>query len=141
MKVLGVAIAGVVSWLAVPVTPAHAGCKLTLRANQPEPRGGGDNHFCIDWTESEVKIKGGLWKSLQKAVEKAKGQPTDFTCLNKSESFSFVIELDFGCSVGRQYRFKLRRVSDQHTMMDYVPSATDYTKESIIDLGDLRQYF
>ena len=58
-----------------------------------------------------------------------------------TSSFSFVIELDFGCSVGRQYRFKLRRVSDQHTMMDYVPSATDYTKESIIDLGDLRQYF
>lgn len=141
MKLLIVCLASAMATVTLPIAPADAGCRITLRAQQPEAPGNGSNHFCVDWKDSQVKVKGGWWKSLQGAVDKALGHATSSSCLDKGESFSFVVELDLGCPKQRQYRFKLRRVRDNQTMMTYVPSGTGYTTTTMVDLGDLRRFF
>lgn len=108
---------------------AHAGCQVTFQGRN----GSTSRPYQIVWPESQVRIRIGTWKKLG---------TTGTTALNPGQTFSQVLPLDFGCNVDRRYRFSIvARPGSLDAYVKYYPSPSSFTRNTVIDLGDVNRYF
>lgn len=59
--------------------------------------------------------------------------------LDAEDGTSMAIWTDFGCSVKKQYKFKLEK--DGKTQTYYYPSSSSYTSDDDFDIGDISRFF
>lgn len=74
--------------VAVP-TAAQAGCKITVKVKNDK-----NKDIVVDWRDSKVKIKGGIWKKLG----------TNSQTIPKGKTKSHSYNATFGCGKKRQYK-------------------------------------
>jgi len=125
------ALSVVLSMILAPLweAGAHAGCQVTFQGRN----GSADHPYQIVWPESQVRIRIGTWKRLG---------TTGTTDLNPGQTFSRALALDFGCNIDRRYRFSI--IASPGSLAKYVkyyPSASSFTRNTVIDLGDVNRYF
>ena len=100
--------------LAISLTSnASAGCKITISVNNT-----GTAALTVDWDESKVKTKGGLWKKIKGGKNTVAPGATE----------SHVYTATFNCDANRRYQiFTEQGDSDQTT---YIPSSSTWTTDS-----------
>lgn len=96
------------------VPTAAAGCKITVGVKNT-----GSSSFIVDWGQSKLKVKGGLWKKIAKnskeTVKPGKTATETFTAL-------------FNCGASRRYQF--HTIKGGSTKTTYNPSASGWTKSN-----------
>jgi hypothetical protein len=109
------------------------GCKVNFTAKNTNEK----NAYPVSIPYISVRIKGGTWE--------AKYPPSGSDAVASGKSVLFPIDLDFGCSIKRQYRIYLEySTSDGKTPLSYYyyyPSSSSWTTKTTIDLGDLSRFF
>ena len=136
MRTILIAAAILMCW--GEVTPAQAGCNITLGVKNT-----GKGEIFIFRKESKVKVKGGTWKQLSK-LSWYPGSPSNKPGYQPGESGSDDFKAQFKCGAKRRYMIKYRCAAlPGHLRKSvYYPSDTGYTtstsnnskKELIINL-------
>ena len=92
---------------------ASAGCKITISVHNT-----GSAQLTVDWDESKVKSKGGLWTKIKGGKNTVASGATE----------SHVYTATFNCDANRRYQiFTEQGDSDQTT---YIPSSSGWTTDS-----------
>ena len=111
----------------VTSTEVEQGCKITVKA-----RNQGSRTAAIS-RDSQVRIRGGTWKKLGKSI-----------WINAGQSRSWTYDLDFGCKVGRQYRFLAKQFDSNRNLLNsswYTYPRRTFTFQKDFDIGDLNRLF
>lgn len=137
-------IAGVSS--TVCVRPAHAGCKITVKAQYKKEikdpvTGKRVEKITLDLIDSDVKAKPGWWKKMQNMCN-----PNQLV-ISYGGSISTSCELDLSCGK-RQFRFDSFFIdangNKQGGEISYVPARDewkDLDTNTTVDVGDLGAKF
>lgn len=111
---------------AITMTPAAAGCDITIRAHNK-----GNASVTIDLEDSEAKVRNGLWSKLN--------QGGNWVVNTGGEHESTVVSLDLGCSFDRQYKFLMRSGGDEKYI--YFPGVDDFTESRSLGLANVGRHF
>jgi hypothetical protein len=100
-----------------------AGCIVNFTANNT-------GKYVITIGGFSVKTKSGIWEDKYYSGY----------LINPSLSLKFIVALDFGCDLKRQYRIVLHLPSGGEYCY-YYPSEDSWTKKIKINLGDVYRFF
>ena len=116
---------------------SQVGCTINVRASNK-----GRYKTAIS-RDSQVKLRNGTWKKLNKSVWIGPGQTVPWT-----------YNLDFGCNNDRTYRFLVKRFDSSNNLLGeqwhYHPArfrnrngqwSYSYSRDVSLDIGDLNRFF
>ncbi|OZC04306.1 hypothetical protein [Rubricoccus marinus] len=112
------------------------GCTVSIRGTNR-----GNRDIEIKLTRSKVKVRGGIWKRIDKVAGTVGGACTDdeVSVPNDRQTYSESCNLDLGCGSRRRYKFEIKRGGNTH--IEYFPSSNGWTTSTTINLGDLNRHF
>ncbi|MEO0556843.1 MAG: serine hydrolase domain-containing protein [Bacteroidota bacterium] len=107
-------------------------CDITIQGHH----GGSKGRIQVRLHSSEVRNNVGWWGDIG-----TNGYNIVF--LDPGQRFSEVVRQDFGCNARRKWRFPLRATVDErdYDFVYYYPSDDGFTRETVIDLGDVSRFF
>ena len=92
--------------------PASAGCQVNIEVHNLDAVAG-----TVDWSDSKVKIRNGIYKKLG----------TTSTVVQAGDTISEDFALTFGCNTDRRYQFNFEQAGNSQTI--YVPSSSGWTQD------------
>ena len=94
---------------------ASAGCTVNVEIHNVT-----DEDAQVDWSDSQVKIRYGTWRTLGSSTRS----------VDAGEEIVEDFNLTFGCGTARQYRFQF--IQDGNVWTDYFPSDSTFTDNQTI---------
>lgn len=101
------------------LTPiANAGCSLTIKVKNT-----GNATFTVNWSESKVKVKGGLWTKLKDGRES----------VAPGKTVSTTYQALFNCGANRRYQIRTEKGGSEKTT--YYPSSSGWTTQQTVTVN------
>ena len=112
----------------------HLPCAVTIRGENQSAK-----VIVVDLSESRVKTKRGLWKTLEAAGSEGTCTMASLGFPVRAASKQVTCTLGEACSQDRRYKFKL--TYDGNVVWAYYPAANGWTTDTELNLGDVGRHF